>query len=151
MRFYKILSQYLWFISMPHILEKQHLRALKFYFLLQYELKSALPPGLSCYFVYNVLACGRSPDVMFIFIYTSALRCATMLSRCKVCLLGDMNAQTSDKHDDKHIVEEIAGEIEWVLSLVMKKIKTKVFQSIEACQTKRKITMVTGWCLYITV
>ena len=44
---------------------------------------------------------------------TSALRCATVLSRRKVCLLGDMKVWTSDEHDfisyDKH--EHIAGEI----------------------------------------
>ena len=44
---------------------------------------------------------------------TSALRCATVLSRRKVCLLGDMKAWTNDEHDfisyDKH--EHIAGEI----------------------------------------
>ena len=37
-----------------------------------------------------------------------------MLSRCKVCLLGDMNSPTGDKHEisyDKHVVEKIAGEI----------------------------------------
>ena len=45
--------------------------------------------------------------------YTSALQCATVLSRHNVCLLGDMKAWTSDEHDfisyDKH--EHIEGEI----------------------------------------
>ena len=46
---------------------------------------------------------------------TGALRYATVLSRCKACLLGDMKAWTSDEHDfishEKHITEHIAGEI----------------------------------------
>ena len=38
-----------------------------------------------------------------------------MLSRCKVCLLGDMKTSTGDEHDfksyDKDIIEHIAGVI----------------------------------------
>ena len=46
---------------------------------------------------------------------TRALQCATVLSRCKACLLGDMKAGTSDEHDfilyEKHIIEHLAGDI----------------------------------------
>ena len=51
--------------------------------------------------------------LLFTNIYTSALRWVTVLSRRKVCLLGDMRAWTSDEKDfisyDKH--EHIEGEI----------------------------------------
>ena len=47
--------------------------------------------------------------------YTSALQYATVLSRCKACLPGDMKAWTSDEHDfisyEKHIIDHIAGEV----------------------------------------
>ena len=54
----------------------------------------------------------KGTTVTVIIVISSALRCATVLSRRKVRLLGDM-AWTSDEHDfisyDKH--EHIAGEI----------------------------------------
>ena len=39
---------------------------------------------------------------------------ATVLSRCKACLLGDMKAWNSDEHFisyEKHIIEHTAGEV----------------------------------------